>query len=307
MIKAPVLLITYNRPDTTQKVFDGIKRTMPSRLYVFNDGPRLGNVEDLKAREEIKGIINQVDWECEVFRNFSEINLGCGLGVSGAITWAFEKEYRLIILEDDCVPSIHFFDFCNYCLEKYKNNDQIVHVAGNNYTESHNYSREDYLFSKYGHIWGWATWKRAWSHFDFEMKDWPYIRDNKKLNDFFNLKREVLYFEEQFDSYYYDKNLPWGLRWFFTRIKINGLSIVPRINLIKNIGYIGTYSNTEYKYDVDLNANFIVTNEPLSVLCNTQYDIYHFKNHINKKTKRYLFIRVYRKLKKKVNALLKLL
>ena len=282
MIESPILLITFNRPDTTQKVFDVIKKAKPSKLYVFNDGPRPDNHKDLKAREEIKTIINKVDWECKLFTDFSEKNLGCGLGVSGAITWAFENEDRLIILEDDCVPSLSFFDYCDYCLEKYKNDNRVMQVAGNNYTENHNYTNDDYLFSKYGHIWGWATWKRAWINFNYEMKEWPIFRDNGNLLNITNSKQEHDYLRNIFNSYYYDCKKPWAIRWVFVKIKMGGITIVPRINLVKNIGYIGTHSKGKFKYHVNLDDSLEIRNEPLFVLCNKQYDEYHFKNHIYK-------------------------
>lgn len=296
MIKSPILLITFNRSDTTQKVFDVIKKVKPSKLYVFNDGPRLGNNKDLKARKEIKDIIKQVDWKCKLFTNFSEKNLGCGLGVSGAITWAFETENKLIILEDDCVPALSFFDYCDYCLEKYKNNNRVMQVAGNNYTENNNYTNDDYLFSKYGHIWGWATWKRAWVNFDYEMKEWPIFRDDKNLINITNSKQEHDYLRNIFNSYYDDRKKPWAIRWLFVKIKMGGISIVPRINLVNNIGDIGTHSKVKFKYHVNLDDPLEIRKEPLFVLCNKQYDEYHFKNHIN--NKKSVLYRAYRKLKK---------
>jgi hypothetical protein len=302
MISSPILLVTFNRPDTTQKVFDVIKKAKPPRLYVSNDGPRMGNDQDIKARNEIKDIVNQVDWECEVFTNFYKDNLGCGRAISGAIKWVFENEDRLIILEDDCVPAMSFFNYCNHCLEKYKDDERIMHIAGNNYTEKHNYTNEDYLFSKYEHCSGWATWKRAWLQFDYEMKDWPFFRDNK-LFEFCNSKKETFYYEKLINMYYNDKNQPWALRWEFAIFKMNGLSIVPRINLVKHIGDFGTHSTNELKYKVDLDLDFIVINEPLDVIRNEKYDKYHFENYINKK--RPLLIRVYSRLKKIMNKLLK--
>ena len=115
--EAPVLLITFNRPDYTLQVVEKIRQAKIKKLYIANDGPREGNMDDQKAREEIKNIIDSIDWDCEVHTLFQEKNLGCGWGPANAITWAFENEDRLIILEDDCTS----FTFLNFVAIVWKN------------------------------------------------------------------------------------------------------------------------------------------------------------------------------------------
>jgi hypothetical protein len=281
MKESPILLITFNRPKKTKIVFEAIKMFKPSKLYVFNDGGRVANKEDKESRKQIKKIIEDVDWDCELFTNYSKKNLGCGKAVTSAISWAFTEEDRLIILEDDCVPSINFFSYCNYCLEEYKNDQRVMQIAGNNYTENNNYTNDDYLFSKYGHIWGWATWKRAWNHFDYSMREWPIFRNNNYLQNCSNSVDEYNYLLNIFNYYYNDPLKPWAIRWLFAKIKMGGLSIVPRINLIKNIGDIGTNSLERYSYSIDLKSEFKMNDTPLFVIVNNRYDLYHFNNHIN--------------------------
>ncbi len=294
MIEAPVLLITFNRPDTTKQVWEVLRKAKPQKLYVYNDGPRPDNHNDLIARHEIENILNKIDWKCKLETNFPVNNQGCGHGVSGAISWALNNEDRLIILEDDCVPILPFFQFCNYCLEKYKGDECVMQIAGNNYTENHNFTDTDYFFSKFGHIWGWATWKRAWKHFDYNMTDWPSFRDNNKIELVADSKIFIQYFTKIFNEYYQNDKRPWAIRWMFAKIKNNGLSIIPRVNLVKNIGSIGTHSRGEFKYNVA--DKFFIKNEPASIICNERYDEYHFKQHINPKK---LFIsRIIRKIKK---------
>lgn len=293
-MEAPVLLITFNRPDTTKQVFDALRKAKPQKLYVFNDGPRHNDSGDVTARNEIKNILNIIDWECKLETNFPKSNLGCGRGVSGAIDWAFKNEDRLIILEDDCVPILSFWDYCNYCLEKYKDNERVMQIAGNNYTENNNFTDTDYFFSKFGHIWGWATWKRAWKYFDYNMTDWPSFRDSNKIISVANSNKIFIqYFTKIFNDYYQNDIRPWGIRWMFAKMNNNGLTIVPRVNLVKNIGFVGTHSIGEFKYNVA--DSFFIKNEPASIICNDIYDKYHFDHHINPRV--FLISKVIRKIK----------
>lgn len=295
MIESPVLLVTFNRPDTTRKVFNNIKKAQPSKLYVFNDGPRFGNKEDLNAREEIIKITKEVDWKCELFLNFSEKNLGCGPGVSGAISWAFENEDRLIILEDDTVPAMPFFSYCNTLLEKYKDDTRICMISGNNYSVGKNGTDDSYFFSKYGHIWGWATWKRTWDKFDYEIKDWPLFKNTDQLQNVFVENKERKFFFNYFDSIYLQKEKSaWGPQWFYCRIKEAGLSIVPKNNLVTNIGVQGVHTNKKTTaHFIPINENYKIVKEPQFVLCNAYYDRHHFKMVMNKN--RSLIIRILRK------------
>lgn len=285
MVESPILLITFNRPDTTQMVFDAIKRARPAKLYIFNDGPRLGNERDLKAREKIRSILVQVDWECILLTKFSEKNLGCGIGVSRAISWAFENEDRLIIMEDDCKPANPFFQYCDILLEKYKVDNRICMISGNNYSEDKNGTYDSYFFSKYGHIWGWATWKRVWDKYDYEMKDWPAFRETNQLSNVFTTRREQEFFLKYFnDIYKKDEKGTWDFQWGYCRIKEYGLSIVPSRNLVTNIGIHGIHTDSKSKaHFIPVDEEFAIVNEPRFVLCNAYYDRHHFKEVIHKR------------------------
>lgn len=283
MIDTPILLITFNRPDTTKKVFDAIKKAGPNKLYVFNDGPRYGIQSDIIARNEIKKIIGQVDWQCEVSLNFAETNHGCGPGVSSAISWAFNNENRLIILEDDCLPVMPFFTYCNTLLEKYKDDNRICMISGNNYSENKNATDDSYFFSKYGHIWGWATWKRVWDKYSYEMKDWPAFREANQLANVFTTRREQKYFLKYFNTIYKkDEKGTWDFQWFYCRVKEYGLSIVPSRNLVTNIGVHGVHTKSKsVAHFLPVDEKFAIVNEPKFILCNAYYDRYHFKEIIS--------------------------
>ncbi len=205
-IIAPILLIVFNRPDTTQKVFDAIRQAKPSILYIAADAPRLGNLEDVKNCALVKGIVKAVDWDCRVYYRFSESNQGCGPGPYSAISWVFEHEEEAIILEDDCVPALPFFEYCSQLLERYKNDKRIWLISGNQYNEEAVTTPHSYFFSKYGHSWGWATWKRCWEHVDLEMKKFPLLLEQDLFKSILRTRREANFFQKKYQNIFNDKN-----------------------------------------------------------------------------------------------------
>ena len=166
----PVLFIIFNRVETTKRVFEAIRNVRPLKLYVAADGPRPGNDADKVNCDEVRKIIDDVDWPCEIKTLFQDQNLNCGRAPSTAITWFFEHEEEGIILEDDCLPSTSFFRFCHELLAYYRHDNRVMHIGGNNFLEGWQKDPDySYYFSRSGHIWGWATWRRAWQTFDFDM------------------------------------------------------------------------------------------------------------------------------------------
>ncbi len=233
-LTTPVLFIVFNRPDTTRRVFSEIKKAKPPRLYIAADGPR--TQEEKKKTDAVRDyILKNIDWKCKVKTLFRDKNLGCKYAVSSAIDWFFENEETGIILEDDCVPSQSFFRFCQEMLEKYKNNEKIMHISGTN-VEEVSPIKEDYFFADAFNVWGWATWRRAWKHYDVEMKDWPKwriksLRFMKKHPLLDKIKGIYLY-----ELTYQKKINTWDYQWGFTCQKRKGLAIIPTKNLITNIG-----------------------------------------------------------------------
>ena len=170
--------MVFNRPDTTAQVFETIRQAKPARLYVAADGARKEKDGELERVAMVREIATTVDWPCEVKTLFQDKNLGCKNAVSSAISWFFEHEEQGIILEDDCLPSADFFDFCENNLEKYRSDTRIMMIAGTNYLPSENL-RVPFFFSEHFIIWGWATWRRAWQLYDLEMSSWNYELNNK--------------------------------------------------------------------------------------------------------------------------------
>ena len=284
-MEAPVLFIIFNRPDTTAQVFEAIRKAKPKKLYVSADAPRANNKSDKINCEKVRKIVKGVDWECDVHYRFLENNLGCGFGVSTAISWAFENEDRLIILEDDCVPSSPFFTYCNHCLEKYLNDERVWVVSGRSHHEGSEYfEKQDYIFSHYGQIWGWGTWKRCWEEFDIEMKKWnEFYKQGGFLNVFLS-KEEGKYYNKLYRRLSADKDLSiytWDYQYGFEVHLNGGLSITPAKNLIHNVGSLGTHSNKKQAcHMLQASEDFKIEKEPLFILANRDYDLMHFKSHI---------------------------
>lgn len=285
--QASILLITFNRPNCTKRVMEVIRDSKVKKLYIYNDGPRRDIKEDIKARNEIKKLIEEIDWECELHTNFQNENLGCGWGPATGISWAFENEDRLIILEDDCVPSHSFFKYCNHCLEKYKDDTRIWLISGRSHHQDTKFFKEyDYLFTHYGHSWGWATWKRVWNHFDMDMKDFPEFLKLGGAHNVLNFTDQANFYNRKYSKFFADKQLSthvWDFQFGFSIVKNGGLCIVPSKNLIENIGYIGTHSSKKSKSHFLLaDEDYTINNEPHLVLTNNNYERYHFDNHIKK-------------------------
>lgn len=241
-MRTPVLFLIYNRPEYTQKVFEAIRKAKPEKLYISADGPRLDKIGDTKLCDETRRIISHVDWSCELKTLFRDTNLGCKLGMSGGINWFFEYVEEGIILEDDCLPNESFFKFCDILLNKYRNENKVMMISGSNPATSV-ILKDSYFFSRFYHIWGWATWKRAWAKFDINISSWPKFKKEKFLERVFphNLKNR-LFIKRMFDDAYGNKNCSvWSLQWTYACLVNNALAILPRCNLISNIGPVGTH------------------------------------------------------------------
>lgn len=239
-LNTPVLFIIFNRPETTQVVFNAIRNVKPARLYVAADGPRPTVTTDFERCAQARKIIEQVDWNCEVKTQFRDKNLNCGLGPSTAMTWFFQNEEEGIILEDDCLPSESFFWFCQELLEKYRKDSRVMHIGGNNFLDGlTNDSIYSYYFSQCGHIWGWATWRRAWKYFDYNISSYERIKHDGFFDSYFLNWIEKLYRLRKFEATVAKRgNIDWwDYQWDFARFTNSGLAIVPHKNLVRNLGF----------------------------------------------------------------------
>ena len=236
-METPVAFIVFNRPGVTQQVFDRIRAARPARLYVSADGPRSEISGEADLCEAARHVTEQVDWDCDVHRDYSDINLGCGRRMASAIDAVFRAEEEAIILEDDCLPDPTFFPYCEQLLDRYRSDERIMAISGTNLQMGQRRSPYSYYFSLYNHCWGWASWRRAWRHFDFRMATWPEFRDGKWLGDVFRDAWQVRYWRGFFEDMYTGKIDAWAARWTFACWSQSGLTVLPNRNLISNIGF----------------------------------------------------------------------
>lgn len=235
--ETPVLFLIFNRLDTLKRVFNEIRKAKPRKLFIAADGPRKDIHGEKEKCEEARKITESIDWKCDVKRLYRNKNLGCRKAVSSAIDWFFESVDEGIILEDDCLPDPTFFRFCEEMLYKYRDGEKVMHIGGNNFQKPENQSNNSYYFSKYSHIWGWATWRRAWKKYDVDMKDWLDVKKSKIINTYFNSYTEKIYWQTIFDVTYKNKIDTWDYQWLYTVWKKEGLCINPGVNLVENIGF----------------------------------------------------------------------
>ena len=228
----PVLLIVFKRPDLTRKMLESIQQARPARLYVACDGPRPGRADDENKVSAVRAVVDEFADELRPITLYQKGNLGCGKGVSTAISWFFEHEEEGIILEDDCFPDPSFYRFCGEMLERYRDVTNVMQVSGYNAVSGACAVDADYRFSRYGWQWGWATWRRAWAHFDLKMESWP---EFKKLG----LQQGAAFFSDRiciFEDMYKGKCDTWDYQWQYAVASNDGLSVVPKFSLITNVG-----------------------------------------------------------------------
>jgi hypothetical protein len=233
----PVLLLAFNRPDTTQRVLSAVRTARPSRLYFAVDGPREGRPGEAESVHEARALASHIDWNCDVRTLFPERNLGCKLAVSQAITWFFSEVESGIILEDDCVAEPGFFPFAAELLERYCDDQRIAMISGDNFQRGRRRTAYSYYFSRYAHIWGWATWRRAWRWYDHGMALWPELREGGWLIDILDDAAAAEYWTRIFDETHAERNTSWAYRWQFSIWVQSGLAVLPNVNLVSNIGF----------------------------------------------------------------------
>ena len=233
----PILFLIFNRPDLTSEVFKVIRNHQPQKLFIAADGPRPDIQGEARKCEETRNIISQIDWNCQTKTLFREKNLGCKNAVSSAIKWFFDHVEEGIILEDDCLPDPSFFGFCHELLEHYRHDERIMMISGDNFQRGRIRGDGSYYFSKYCHIWGWATWRRAWKHYDINMASYPSFLSTNQITNVFENSDEQRFWLECIDKIYKGEIDTWDMQWAYAIFKNSGLSIIPNANLVKNIGF----------------------------------------------------------------------
>lgn len=288
---APVLFLIFNRPAITRKAFEAIKAVKPAKLFIAADGPRKSHPEDLVLCIETRKIVDEIDWDCEVNTLFREKNIGLRNAVSDAITWFFEHVEEGIILEDDLIPSKSFFPFVTDMLDKYKYDQRIFAISGTNYHGVCDEIDGSYYFSKYPTSHGWATWRRSWKLYD-EFTKWDKIKHSHSIDHLFPDKVEKEFWVNIFNRVQNKEIDSWAYIWNYSCFVNSMLSIIPKKNLVQNIGFGETATHTKAKaspifslylheFDDIIHPYLIVPNDVLDKKL-------FYNNHLSEKARRSL-------------------
>ncbi|MCR9200690.1 MAG: hypothetical protein NXI04_18800 [Planctomycetaceae bacterium] len=271
----PVLFLVFNRPDLTSRTLSAIRKAQPKQLFIAADGPR----EEVPGEDELCGrtreAASQVDWECEVKTLFREENLGCELAVSQAITWFLKQVDSGIILEDDCVPDVSFFNYCGELLSRYASAQDVMAITGNNFQDGRSATNSDYYFSKYLHCWGWATWSRAWARYDHDLSGSSIESVAAKYSAG---AAEKAYWADKFKRVKANTINTWATRWLYSIWLHEGLVATPNVNLVSNIGFDERATHTSTGDSVPSRSLHVHTH-PKTVGRNHEADLYVAKSH----------------------------
>lgn len=233
----PVALFIFNRPELTHRVLDAVAVARPAQLLVVADGPRPDHPDDGDLVRAARSALDRVDWPCEVQTCFSDVNLGCGRRIASGLDWVFDQVEEAIILEDDCLPNPSFFGFCEELLGRYREDERVFMISGSNVLEPDPFVRNSYCFSRGYQIWGWATWRRAWRHYDYDMRAWPQLRDSGWLAEHLRSVAGAEAARVLFDMTFDGRIQQWDFQWVLAGWLQNALAVVPGVNLVANIGY----------------------------------------------------------------------
>lgn len=244
-MKSPVLMLVFNRPHLTQRLFEAVRAAQPPVLLVAADGPRADRPDDARLCTEVRAILRDVDWPCEVHYRLLDSNVGCDPAVATALDWTFELVDRAIVLEDDCLPDPGFFSYCDEMLDCYADDTRVWHVAGSNLGAPEEiFGETSYAFASFPVVWGWATWRRAWSNFDMTISGWPEFRDAGMLKGLHAGRSRRWAMRREYDRVHVGPQ-PWDRPWQFTVMSQHALSVYPRYNQIANVGFGADATHTQ--------------------------------------------------------------
>ena len=275
-LKTPVVLIIFNRPVTTRQVFAAIAAMRPSQLFVIADGARKERVGESEICQQVRAITCAIDWPCDLKTNFSDVNLGCDARIVSGLDWVFSMVSEAIILEDDCLPDPSFFPFCAELLERFRDDGRVAAISGTNLVREAQFSGDSYLFSLLGNSWGWATWKSAWEKLDRQAVLWPALCKAGALEQIFDDRRGRKLWARIFGEIHRAaENSPWDYRWTYTKIFQHRLTIVPCVNMVKNIGFgpgASHTTNADPRHLTELHRMAFPLQHPASMIWSRHYD-----------------------------------
>ncbi|MCQ8103082.1 hypothetical protein NP590_03090 [Methylomonas sp. SURF-2] len=234
----PVAILNFNRPQMTRRVFEMVKQIKPRKLLLVADGPRPNRPDDVRLCAEVRSIFNEIDWECEVHKKFSDINLGSFKSNSSGLNWIFDTVEEAIIIEDDCVPSVSFFRYCEELLERYRDNPNVGVITGYNLGFPAVKNNESYFFSAYTLNWAWASWRRVWKQVDMDMSWWEPRAGKRMLQALFPKRKEWTYWFKLYEQIRKgDRRNAWDYQLILSAFKHSQYCIIPSVNMVSNIGF----------------------------------------------------------------------
>ncbi|MDB5266923.1 MAG: hypothetical protein JWN89_738 [Parcubacteria group bacterium] len=313
-MNTPVLLMAFTRLDTAQKIFNEIRRVQPKRFFMYVDGPRETHPEDGPKLEAVKDLLKQIDWECEVKTMFPEKNMGFMEGMRAAISWFFDHVEEGMIFEDDCLPDPTFFPFVEEMLEKYRDDERVMHISGDNFQFGRKRGNASYYFSVYPNSWGWATWKRAWKHVDPDMKSFPLFKEKRTIQTILSRTDEQRVWMDTFEKSYTGTFKTWDYVWVYTIFERGGLCVMPNVNLISNIGFgahgTHTLSSASMFANIPTESMIFPLVHPTEISPDKEADHFTFKNlfkpkrQLGRKLKSFMFKITPRRIKDIVKTML---
>jgi len=285
-MKTPVAIFFFNRPELLERTFAEVREVRPKTLFLICDGPRDNSPQDQALVTKCQELVAEIEWQCEVLINFSMENLGCRSRLVTGLDWVFEQVDSAIILEDDCLPGHGFFSYMELMLERYRDVDSVMHIAGSNLGIPSKYFRGDYDYSRYPLVWGWGSWRRAWKKYrrteDVENFD-PEVFIHSLRKDY--KPRETEFWARNFNAVYNEKLDTWDYQWVYSIWQAYGLAVIPAQNQVSNIGFGPGATHTSDPSAKQ--ANLATSSEncdwvaPQRVERNIAIDRYHFERLVS--------------------------
>jgi hypothetical protein len=275
-LRTPVALLIFNRPEMTRRVAERIAAARPPRVLVFGDGPRADHPTDGDRVRQTQAVIDRIDWPCDVVTNYSATNLGTKYRPATGLDWVFDQVEEAIFLEDDCLPHPSFFRFCDELLERYRHDERVMMVSGDNFMPNPPITPYSYLFNTWVGIWGWATWRRAWQHYDVDLRSWEALRETSFLSERLPNPGVRQLWHDYFDRIVSGATLTWDHQWQFACLRRGGLSAVPQTNLVSNVGFgpdAAHYVTVDpLLSDLPVTEMRFPLQHPASIMANREYD-----------------------------------
>jgi hypothetical protein len=238
----PVALLGFNRPDLMLRQIETLRSIQPSHVLVVLDGPRPSKPGEAALCAQTADALKAIDWPCELEIHRAETNMGCRKRVSSGVSWVFSRVENAIILEDDCSPHPDFFPYAAELLERYRDDPRVMHISGFNPVAPSEDISYSYAFTRFPMIWGWASWRRAWQNYDETLSKWPTVRAQVALFralpflGYLYWNRKFLKIRKGFDT--------WDYQWTFACLVNRGLCVLPRGNLMTNLGFRADATHT---------------------------------------------------------------